>query len=108
MGNIKDLIGMIPGAGKALKDVDLDDASFKQVEAIIQSMTNYEKENPHVLDGNRRKRIAKGSGTSIQEVNRLVKQFDDMKKMMKSMSGGKTGKRMPRCHLLDNIFYGIN
>ena len=96
MGNIKDLIGMIPGAGKALKDVDLDDASFKQVEAIIQSMTIFEKENPHVLDGNRRKRIAKGSGTTIQEVNRLVKQFDDMKKMMKSMGGGKMGKRMPK------------
>ncbi|NNM15476.1 MAG: signal recognition particle protein [Bacteroidia bacterium] len=96
MGNIKDLIGMIPGAGKALKNVDLDDASFKQVEAIIQSMTKKEKENPAVIDGSRRKRIASGSGTTIQEVNRLLKQFDDMKKMMKSMSGGKGGKRMPR------------
>ncbi len=91
MGNIKDLVGMIPGMGKAIKDVDLDDANFKPVEAIIQSMTPMERENPDLLNGARRKRIAKGSGTSIQEVNRLMKQFGDMKKMMKVMN--KSGAR---------------
>ncbi|MFW5819886.1 MAG: signal recognition particle protein [Bacteroidota bacterium] len=89
MGNIKDLAGMIPGAGKALKDMDIDDDAFKGVEAIIRSMTPLERENPAVLNGSRRKRIANGSGTSIQEVNRLIKQFDDTRKMMKMMSGGK-------------------
>lgn len=89
MGNIKDLAGMIPGAGKALKDMDIDDDAFKGVEAIIRSMTPLERENPAVLNGSRRKRIADGSGTSIQEVNRLIKQFDDTRKMMKMMSGGK-------------------
>ena len=89
MGNIKDLAGMIPGAGKALKNMDIDDDAFKGVEAIIRSMTPLERENPAVLNGSRRKRIANGSGTSIQEVNRLIKQFDDTRKMMKMMSGGK-------------------
>ena len=91
MGNLKDLVGMIPGMGKALKNVDVDDANFKPIEAIIQSMTLEERENPDLLDGSRRKRIAKGSGTSIQEVNKLMKQFGDMKKMMKVMnkSGAK-------------------
>jgi signal recognition particle subunit SRP54 len=91
MGNIKDLVGMIPGMGKALKGLDIDDDSFKPIEAIIRSMTVDERENPEILNGNRRKRIADGSGTSIQEVNNLLKQFDQMKKMMKTMNkmGGK-------------------
>ncbi|NNF01105.1 MAG: signal recognition particle protein, partial [Bacteroidia bacterium] len=96
MGNIKDLVGMIPGVGKALKNVDLDDKSFTGIEAIIQSMTPEEKSNPGIMNGSRRKRIAKGSGTSIQEVNRLIKQFDDTKKMMKSMTGGKMSKMASR------------
>jgi signal recognition particle subunit SRP54 len=95
MGNIKELAGMIPGAGKALKNMDIDDDAFKGVEAIIRSMTPLERENPAVLNGSRRKRIANGSGTSIQEVNRLIKQFDDTRKMMKMMSGGK-GKNLAR------------
>jgi signal recognition particle subunit SRP54 len=79
---------MIPGVGKALKDVDMDNSSFKSIEAIIQSMTKDEKNDPSILNGNRRKRIASGSGTSIAEVNRLVKQFEDMRKVMKNMAGG--------------------
>jgi signal recognition particle subunit SRP54 len=94
MGNIKDLAGMIPGVGKALKDVDIDDNAFKSIEAIIFSMTPEERKNPDILNGNRRKRIADGSGTTIQEVNRLVKQFEDTRKMMKMMSGGKNMARM--------------
>lgn len=90
MGNIKDLAGMIPGVGKALKNMDMDDDAFKGVEAIIYSMTPEERDNPAVMNGSRRKRIADGSGTSIQEVNRLIKQFDDTRKMMKMMSGGKS------------------
>ena len=91
MGNLKDLMGMIPGMGKALKGVDLDDDSFKPIEAIIKSMTKDERVNPEVLNGSRRKRIAEGSGTSIQQVNNLMKQFGDMRKMMKAMNkmGGK-------------------
>lgn len=95
MGNLKELAGMIPGMGKVLKDIDIDDNAFKGVEAIIQSMTPYERENPTVLNGSRRKRLADGSGTSIQEVNRLIKQFDDMRKMMKMVSGGG-GKNLSR------------
>ncbi|MGI9544384.1 MAG: signal recognition particle protein [Cyclobacteriaceae bacterium] len=86
MGNIKDLVGMIPGMGKAMKDTDLDDDSFKPIEAIIRSMTPYERENPQVINGTRRKRIAMGSGTSIQDVNNLLKQFEGMRKMMKTMN----------------------
>tara|TARA_B100000497_G_scaffold125233_1_gene161328 strand:+ start:805 stop:2124 length:1320 start_codon:yes stop_codon:yes gene_type:complete len=86
MGNIKDLMGMIPGVGKAIKNVDINDDSFKGVEAIIQSMTNLERQNPNVLDGSRKKRIALGSGNSTAEVNKLVKQFDEMRKMMKAMN----------------------
>ena len=96
MGNVKDLMGMIPGMGKAMKNVDLDEASFKPVEAIIQSMTPTERSNPDILNGSRRKRIAQGSGTSVQEVNNLLKQFGEMKKMMKMMNkmgGGKKGLR---------------
>lgn len=88
MGNVKDLLGMIPGMGKALKDVDIDENAFKGIEAIISSMTPYERENPSVLNGSRRKRIALGSGTDIAEVNRLIKQFEDTRKMMKMISGG--------------------
>jgi len=87
MGNIKDLIGMIPGAGKLVADVDLDNSSFKPIEAIIQSMTQYERANPDSINGSRRKRIAAGSGRSVQEVNNLLKQFDEMRKMMRKFSG---------------------
>ena len=93
MGNIKDLMGMIPGAGKALKGMDIDDDAFKHVEAIIHSMTPGERSTPTVLNASRKKRIAKGSGRSIQEVNQLLKQFDQMRKMMKMMQGGG-GKKM--------------
>ncbi len=86
MGNIKDLMGMIPGMGKAVKDVDLDDHSFKPIEAIIRSMTTEERRNPDLMNGGRRKRIAVGSGTTIQEVNNLMKQFGDMRKVMKTMN----------------------
>ena len=87
MGNIKDLASMIPGMGKALKDVDIDDDAFKGIEAIIHSMTPYERANPASMNGSRKNRIAKGSGTTIVEVNRLLKQFDQMSKMMKMMQG---------------------
>ena len=96
MGNIKDLASMIPGVGKALKDVDIDDDAFKGVEAIIHSMTAQERENPDIINGSRRMRIAKGSGTTVQEVNRLLKQFEESKKMMKMLSGGnKLMRKMP-------------
>lgn len=88
MGNVKDLMGMIPGMGKAMKDIDLEDDAFASIEAIIHSMTPRERETPAILNGSRRKRIAAGSGTDIQEVNRLIKQFEDTRKMMKMMSGG--------------------
>ncbi len=94
MGNIKDLASMIPGMGKMIKDVDIDNSAFKGIEAIIQSMTEQEKENPSILNGSRRKRIADGSGTSIAEVNRLVKQFEDTRKIMKNMVGGGATKAM--------------
>ena len=91
MGSMKDLLGMIPGVGKAVKDIDIDDDSLKPIEAIIKSMTPKERSTPEILNGTRKQRIAKGSGTSIQEVNQLIKQFDQMRKMMKMMnkSGGK-------------------
>ncbi|WP_026953389.1 signal recognition particle protein [Algoriphagus mannitolivorans] len=100
MGNIKDLMGMIPGMGKALKGLDIDDDSFKPIEAIIRSMTPAERQNPDVINGSRRKRIADGSGRSITEVNNLMKQFDDMRKLMKQMNkmgGAKQalGRMMP-------------
>lgn len=96
MGNIKDLMGMIPGMGKAIKNLDIDDDAFKEVEAIILSMTPKEREDPKILNGSRRKRIALGSGTDIQEVNRLVKQFDETRKMMSIMAkgGGKNMMKM--------------
>ena len=99
MGNIKDLMGMIPGVGKAIKDVDIDDDSFTGIEAIIHSMTAEERQNPQILNGSRKDRIAKGSGTSAAEVNKLVKQFDEMKKMMKVMNAGggkRPGKKLFR------------
>lgn len=99
MGNLKDLMGMIPGVGKAMKDVDISDDSFKSVEAVIQSMTPQERQNPDLMSGSRRRRIASGSGTSIAEVNKLMKQFDEMRKMMRSFNKMKRGKgagRMPR------------
>ncbi|WP_242132680.1 signal recognition particle protein [Aestuariivivens marinum] len=93
MGNMKDLIGMIPGAGKMMKDIDIDDDAFKGIEAIIYSMTPKERANPSILNASRKKRIGKGSGTSVQEVNQLLKQFNQMSKMMKMMQGGG-GKKM--------------
>ncbi len=98
MGNIKDLMGMVPGMGKAMKDVDIDDDAFKNIEAIIKSMTPNEREDPNLMNGTRRKRIADGSGTTIQEVNQLLKQFEEMRKMMKMFSGGggKNAMRMMR------------
>jgi signal recognition particle subunit SRP54 len=95
MGNMKDLMGMIPGVGKAIKNMDIDDDAFKGIEAIIHSMTIEEREDPKILNGSRRKRIAQGSGTEIQEVNQVIKQFDEIQKMMKMMSGGK-GKNLMR------------
>ncbi|WP_422359973.1 signal recognition particle protein [Reichenbachiella sp.] len=93
MGNLKDLMGMIPGVGKAIKDIDIDDDSLKPIEAIIKSMTTKEREEPDILNGSRKQRIAKGSGTSIQEVNQLLKQFDQMRKMMKTMNKMGGAKR---------------
>ncbi len=100
MGNIKDLMGMIPGMGKAMKGVDIDDDAFKGIEAIIHSMTPEERRKPGIINGSRKKRIARGSGTSVQEVNQLLKQFNQMSKMMKMMQGGK-GKAMM------NMFKGM-
>jgi len=94
MGNVKDLIGMIPGAGKALKDVEVDDNAFQSIEVIIGSMTNEERQYPPIINGSRRKRIATGSGTSVEEVNKLIKQFNDMSKMMKMMQGGQNMQNM--------------
>jgi len=97
MGNVKDLMSMIPGVGKAVKDLDIDDNAFKSIEAIIRSMTPGERINPAVLNGSRRKRIATGSGTSVQDVNKLLKQFDETRKMMKMMTkGGNVAKLMGR------------
>ncbi len=100
MGNIKDLMGMIPGMSKAMKGVDIDDDAFKGIEAIIYSMTPEERRNPAIINGSRKKRIARGSGTNVQEVNQLLKQFNQMSKMMKMMQGGK-GKAMM------NMFKGM-
>ena len=94
MGNLKELASMIPGVGKALKDVDIDDNAFKSIEAIINSMTPRERTHPEILNGSRRQRIARGSGTNLQEVNRLLKQFDETRKMMKKVTGSKMGQMM--------------
>lgn len=93
MGNMKDLLGMIPGMGKAVKDMDLDDHSFKPIEAIVRSMTPRERENPEIINGSRKNRIARGSGTSVQEVNQLLKQFAEMRKLMKTMNKMGGAKR---------------
>jgi signal recognition particle subunit SRP54 len=95
MGNVSDLVGMIPGADKAVKDADFSEDSFKPIEAIIHSMTPDERQDPTLLNGSRRRRIAKGSGTSVREINELMKQFTQMKKMMKTMSKmNKMGRAM--------------
>ena len=94
MGSMKDLIGMMPGANKMMKNVDIDDDSFKHIEAIIQSMTPEERSNPKLINASRKKRIGMGSGTSVQEVNQLLKQFKEMSKMMKMMQGGGQKKMM--------------
>ena len=103
MGNIKDLAAMIPGVGKAIKDIDIDDDAFKSIEAIIYSMTPKERTNPEILNGSRRNRIAKGSGTDIQEVNRLIKQFDQTRKMMKMVTGGNMAKMMGKMPKMPNM-----
>ncbi|MBR6334167.1 MAG: signal recognition particle protein [Bacteroidales bacterium] len=94
MGNLKDLMTMIPGMGKMVKDMDIDDDAFKSIEVIIQSMTPQERANPDIINGSRRKRIAKGSGSDIQDVNRLIKQFEDTRKMMKMVNSGKAKNLM--------------
>ena len=94
MGNLKDLASMIPGVGKAIKDIDIDDNAFKSIEAIILSMTPKERSHPEILNTSRRARIARGSGTTVQEVNRLIKQFDQTRKMMKMVTGSKMGRMM--------------
>ena len=94
MGNLKDLAAMIPGVGKAMKDVDIKEDAFKSIEAIIQSMTPYERENPQALNGSRKQRLASGSGTSIQEVNKLLKQFEGIRKMMRMVQAN--GNKLPR------------
>ena len=94
MGNLKDLAAMIPGVGKALKNVEIDDNAFKSIEAIIQSMTPHERTNPEILNSSRRRRIASGSGTNLQEVNRLIKQFDQTRKMMKMITSGNINQMM--------------
>jgi len=94
MGNIKDLASMIPGVSKSIKDTDIDNDSFKGIESIIYSMTAEERSNPTLLNGSRKKRIAQGSGTNVQEINQLIKQFNQMSKMMKMMQGGGKAKMM--------------
>jgi signal recognition particle subunit SRP54 len=96
MGNLKDLASMIPGVGKALKDVEIDNDAFKGIEAIISSMTPYERQNPEVINASRRQRIAKGSGTTLMEVNRLLKQFEESRKMMKMATSMKNPMKMMR------------
>lgn len=108
MGSIGGLVSMIPGASKALKDKEIDEKVFHKIEAIILSMTKQERENPQVLNGMRRRRIANGSGSSIQEVNRLIKQFDDMKKMMKNLTGGKMRNLMKGLKLPPDMMNKLN
>jgi signal recognition particle subunit SRP54 len=96
MGNLKDLASMIPGVGKAIKDVDIDDNAFKGIEAIIYSMTPAERANPEIINGSRRQRIAKGSGTSMQDVNRLLKQFEETRKMMRMATQMKNPMNLMR------------
>jgi signal recognition particle subunit SRP54 len=96
MGSLKDLLGMLPGMDKALKNVNIDDKAFSKVEAMIFSMTKAERNNPKLINGSRRMRIAKGSGTKVQDINNLLKQFEQMQKMMKNFVHGKKGRFMPR------------
>ena len=103
MGNLKELASMIPGVGKALKDIDIDDNAFKSIEAIIQSMTPKERKHPEILNQSLKNRIAKGSGTTLQEVNRLVKQFDQTRKMMKRVTGSKMGKMMGKMPMMPGM-----
>lgn len=103
MGNVKDLAAMIPGVGKAIKDIEIPDDPFKNIEAIIGSMTPKERENPDIINQSRRQRIAKGSGTDIQEVNRLIKQFDQTRKMMKMVTGMGPGKMMAMANAMKNL-----
>ena len=103
MGNLKELASMIPGVGKALKDIDIDDNAFKSIEAIIQSMTPKERKHPEILNQSRKNRIARGSGTTLQEVNRLVKQFDQTRKMMKMVTGSKMGKMMGKMPMMPGM-----
>ena len=107
MGNIKDLASMIPGVGKALKDVDIDDNAFKGIEAIINSMTPKERANPDIINQSRRLRIAKGSGTKIEEVNRLMKQFDQTRKVMKMVAGGGNSRMMQMANAMKNMKGGM-
>ena len=107
MGNIKDLAAMIPGVGKAIKDVDIDDNAFKSIEAIINSVTPKERTNPEILNQSRRMRIAKGSGTNIQDVNRLLKQFDQMRKMMKMVTGMNSSRMMQMAAAMKNMKGGM-
>jgi signal recognition particle subunit SRP54 len=107
MGNLKDLASMIPGVGKAIKDVDIDDNAFKGIEAIIKSMTPKERTNPEILNTSRRQRIAKGSGTNIQEVSKLIKQFDQTRKMMKMVTGGSNSNMMRMANAMKNMKGGM-
>lgn len=107
MGNMKDLLAMIPGVGKAVKDLDIDDNAFKGVEAIIFSMTPEERKHPAIIDGRRRKRIAMGSGTSVQEVNKLLTQFTQMRKMMKMVQSFKGGKGLPKLPKMGRSRFGF-
>ena len=107
MGNIKDLASMIPGVGKALKDVDIDDNAFKGIEAIINSMTPKERANPDIINQSRRLRIAKGSGTKIEEVNRLMKQFDQTRKVMKMVAGGGNSRMMQMANAMKHMKGGM-
>lgn len=103
MGNIKELAAMIPGMGKAIKDIDIDDNAFKGVEAIINSMTPKERANPDIINQSRRLRIAKGSGTKIEDVNRLMKQFDQTRKMMKMVTGMDRTRMMQMAAAMKNM-----
>ena len=110
MGNIKELLGMIPGVGKAVKDMDIDDNAFKSVEAIIRSMTPKERANPDIINNSRKERIARGSGTTLQEVNKLMKQFEQIHKTMKSVAGGKfpgmmPGRRCDNCQTKQTVYH---
>ena len=107
MGNIKELAGMIPGVGKQIKDLDIDDNAFKGIEAIINSMTPKERQNPDIINQSRRLRIARGSGTKIEDVNRLMKQFDQTRKMMKMVSGMGSSKMAQMAAAMKNMKGGM-